>query len=563
MSDLVAKKKDLSSSVDFGSSALPAWADPNTLLEGQRFLCTHGLEIAHALFFASLPYSYTASKGSHVLARTGRIDDRRHGPTAGRDRRVAPRLDHRGPPRGARRRNAGIPIGPRGIRLFHAAVRLLIDRAGNWDDTLGMPINQEDLLGTLIVFTIVALDTIADLGVDLTSQKGTKQRDAYVHFWLVVGHLLGIDYDSTLRSATHAYRGATHLRRTQYDQHVDTRRQAAASIDGQILMASLLEKISNELPWFLRAYPAAATHGLIGMERADMLGVPPAGPGRVPFEIVKIGSRLLSPLSTYGGLATLARTSTKYLYRDWIVANNGLDPPSPENPNGPHAVLATGEPQLVSDIPDAAIVAAAVDDMHLGLLRELGLRSFMCVPLRARGRVLAAITFVTSDSGRRFTDRTCAWPRSWRCASPPSPRTHSSTRRWNAGLVLPVYSRRSPTVSCSSTRRNASCSGTTRPRRSRASRPPRCSAAPPRMCCRATPTTSRRSRSTAGRPRSRSTSAAASSGCRSRPSGSTAGRCTRSATSPRSAGSSRCAPTSSRPSRTSCARRSPRSTVRR
>ena len=70
VSDLVAKKKDLSSSVDFGSSALPAWADPNTLLEGQRFLCTHGLEIAHALFFASLPYSYTASKGSHVLART-------------------------------------------------------------------------------------------------------------------------------------------------------------------------------------------------------------------------------------------------------------------------------------------------------------------------------------------------------------------------------------------------------------------------------------------------------------------------------------------------------------
>jgi hypothetical protein len=92
-------------------------------------------------------------------------------------------------------------------------------------------------------------------------------------------------------------------------------------------MASLLETTSNELPWFLRAYPAAATRGLIGMQRADMLGVPPGGPGRVPFEIVKIGSRLLSPLSTYGGLATLARTSTKYLYRDWIAANKGLNPP--------------------------------------------------------------------------------------------------------------------------------------------------------------------------------------------------------------------------------------------
>ena len=148
---------------------------------------------------------------------------------------------------------------------------------GNWDDTLGMPINQEDLLGTLIVFTIVALDAIADLGVDLTSQKGTKQRDAYVHFWLVVGHLLGIDYDA-LRDPPLA---PTEVPLT-YDElsMISTsifRRQAAASIDGQILMASLLEKISNELPWFLRAYPAAATRGLIGMERADMLGVPPPG----------------------------------------------------------------------------------------------------------------------------------------------------------------------------------------------------------------------------------------------------------------------------------------------
>jgi PAS domain S-box-containing protein len=79
-------------------------------------------------------------------------------------------------------------------------------------------------------------------------------------------------------------------------------------------------------------------------------------------------------------------------------------PPSPQNPNGPHAVVASGEPQLVSDIPDDAIASAAVDEMHLELLRELGLRSYLCVPVRAGGRVLASITLVTAESGRRFTD---------------------------------------------------------------------------------------------------------------------------------------------------------------
>jgi PAS domain S-box-containing protein len=68
-------------------------------------------------------------------------------------------------------------------------------------------------------------------------------------------------------------------------------------------------------------------------------------------------------------------------------------PPSPQR-----------DPQLVSDVGDDALGASAVDDMHLDLLRELGLRSYLCVPVRARGRVLASITFVTAESGRRFTE---------------------------------------------------------------------------------------------------------------------------------------------------------------
>jgi len=44
----------------------------------------------------------------------------------------------------------------------------------------------------------------------------------------------------------------------------------------------------------------------------------------------------------------------------------------------------------------------AVDDLHLGLVRELGFQSYMGVPLMARGRTLGVISFVVAESGRRY-----------------------------------------------------------------------------------------------------------------------------------------------------------------
>jgi PAS domain S-box-containing protein len=51
------------------------------------------------------------------------------------------------------------------------------------------------------------------------------------------------------------------------------------------------------------------------------------------------------------------------------------------------------------------LVSAAQDDLHLDLIRELGLRSYMCVPLITRDQAVGAITFVAAESGRRFDER--------------------------------------------------------------------------------------------------------------------------------------------------------------
>jgi PAS domain S-box-containing protein len=68
------------------------------------------------------------------------------------------------------------------------------------------------------------------------------------------------------------------------------------------------------------------------------------------------------------------------------------------------AVAAAGEPLLVPDYDDAQLAALAVDDEHLRLLRALGIRSALTVPIRASGRTLGAIALSTGPSGRRLGD---------------------------------------------------------------------------------------------------------------------------------------------------------------
>ncbi|HVG25561.1 MAG TPA: GAF domain-containing protein, partial [Thermoanaerobaculia bacterium] len=66
-------------------------------------------------------------------------------------------------------------------------------------------------------------------------------------------------------------------------------------------------------------------------------------------------------------------------------------------------VIRSGKTEWMDDVPPALVDASAVDDEHRGLLQQLGLRSFIVVPLLAHGRVFGAMTFVLSfESGRRF-----------------------------------------------------------------------------------------------------------------------------------------------------------------
>ena len=76
-----------------------------------------------------------------------------------------------------------------------------------------------------------------------------------------------------------------------------------------------------------------------------------------------------------------------------------------QNPNaltGVPKAIRTGQSELYEDIPDAADATTAGDAGRFRVARHLDLKSAMIVPLVARGRTLGAITFATSESGRRY-----------------------------------------------------------------------------------------------------------------------------------------------------------------
>jgi PAS domain S-box-containing protein len=77
-------------------------------------------------------------------------------------------------------------------------------------------------------------------------------------------------------------------------------------------------------------------------------------------------------------------------------------PPDPDSPTGAAHVIRSGLPELYPTIPDA-FVAAAQDDEHLRLLRELGMVSAIVVPLVARGSTLGALTLASADSDHHYT----------------------------------------------------------------------------------------------------------------------------------------------------------------
>ena len=143
----------------------------------------HGWEVSLGLFCSSLPQGYAAGSCARCMGRTRALIDnasRRIFETA---QFLFDVLDE-----------GGLTASGRGIRacqkvrLMHGALRRLFGGEGEIERD-GHPVNQEDMLGTLLLFSVSTLDTMRKLEVLLTA----AEEEAWIHTWAVIGHLLGVD----------------------------------------------------------------------------------------------------------------------------------------------------------------------------------------------------------------------------------------------------------------------------------------------------------------------------------------------------------------------------------
>ncbi|MEW5854789.1 MAG: AAA family ATPase [Myxococcota bacterium] len=77
-------------------------------------------------------------------------------------------------------------------------------------------------------------------------------------------------------------------------------------------------------------------------------------------------------------------------------------PPGPDSPQPAARVLSTGEPVLMPELPDAVLRETCIDDDHFRLIRALGTRTALAVPLVARGRTLGVMSMGSEAPGRRY-----------------------------------------------------------------------------------------------------------------------------------------------------------------
>ncbi|HEY0174642.1 MAG TPA: PAS domain S-box protein [Pyrinomonadaceae bacterium] len=85
-------------------------------------------------------------------------------------------------------------------------------------------------------------------------------------------------------------------------------------------------------------------------------------------------------------------------------------PPGPQSAGVPR-VLRTGRPEAVSEVTEETLPGLARDAEHARLLRELGLKSFLAVPLDARGRTIGALTFSSTVARRDYTEADIGYAR--------------------------------------------------------------------------------------------------------------------------------------------------------
>lgn len=241
--------------------------DQETIARGQQLFGLFGPEIFLVLGSCSLPLAYAAGNGVQTIYRARRLKDdavRRLFDTA----QMVVNVMQVG-------QLARDGIGWRSackVRLMHALIRRQVqsDPASPWCSDWGTPINQEDMAGTLLSFSVAVLHGLKRMGARLSREDA----DSYIYTWSAIGRLLGVDEALLPRGEADAGQLAERI----------GRRQIRATVEGRLLAEQLMQAIATLFP--VRGYANSLTHFFLedtafGENVAEVLALPKPGWSRV------------------------------------------------------------------------------------------------------------------------------------------------------------------------------------------------------------------------------------------------------------------------------------------
>ncbi len=112
------------------------------------------------------------------------------------------------------------------------------------------------------------------------------------------------------------------------------------------------------------------------------------------------GIDILEEDGTLNRMAVVHQDPSKVEMAQGLLARYAFNP---DDPYGVARVLRTGESEVFPEVTDRQIQELVKDEELAEIIRGLGLRSVMFVPLAARGRILGAITLAVAESERRYS----------------------------------------------------------------------------------------------------------------------------------------------------------------
>ncbi|MGA1327808.1 MAG: oxygenase MpaB family protein [Rubrivivax sp.] len=243
------------------TAVLPYWAEPARIRQAEHLFSRHGLLASVILCCASLPECYLDALDVPVLASTTQLSDHVYRRILETSSMVVAVMQ----PGGMAPGGVGMDHSQR-VRLMHAAVRHLILSRGRVGQALpppipqrGRPINQESMAFVILTFSWVGLRSMERLEIDVSDDE----REAYVHAWSVIGHVMGVRDDLLAHSVDEA--------RLLFER-IKARRRGA-SPEGKALTAALLGWMEGEMPRLLRRVPGEMMERLMDPDDLLLLGV--------------------------------------------------------------------------------------------------------------------------------------------------------------------------------------------------------------------------------------------------------------------------------------------------